>query len=201
MDGNVAASIDRRKYAPAYAQLARILRQRIASGEFRPGDRLPSESELCSQYGVSPMTVRRSINLLVDQGLVETVQGLGTFARPVELGAATFDLEDLQAALSADRVAVRVLEASIRSADERVARKLAVGVGQRVIFVRRQILQGEEPFLYHWNPRPYIIIGGGQIDDEICRYVGADAWRLDAVDGVHLCQRLMEERRERPAAR
>ena len=46
-----------------------------------------------------------------------------------------------------------------------------------------------------WEQRPYLIVGGGQIDEEICRYVGADDWRLDAMDGVHLCQRLMAERR------
>ena len=46
-----------------------------------------------------------------------------------------------------------------------------------------------------WEARPYLIVGGGQIDEEICRYVGADDWRLDAMDGVYLCQRLMDERR------
>jgi GntR family transcriptional regulator len=154
MDGEAPVSIDRKSYLPAYAQLTSILRHRIASGEFKPGDRLPSESELCSRYGVSPMTVRRSINLLVDQGLVDTVQGLGTFAKPVELGAATFDLEELQATLSGDRVTVKVVEASVPSADERVARKLCVGVGQRVVYIRRQILRRGQPFLYH---REYMV--------------------------------------------
>jgi len=40
-----------------------------------------------------------------------------------------------------------------------------------------------------------IIIGGGTIDDQICRYVGADDWVADAMNGVHLCQRLMEQHR------
>ena len=47
-----------------------------------------------------------------------------------------------------------------------------------------------------WEEPPHLIVGGGQIDEEICRYVGADDWRLDAMDGVHLCQRLMAERRD-----
>jgi methylmalonyl-CoA mutase cobalamin-binding domain/chain len=37
-----------------------------------------------------------------------------------------------------------------------------------------------------------IIIGGGMIDDQICRFVGADYWVGDAMSGVHLCQKLME---------
>jgi methanogenic corrinoid protein MtbC1 len=39
-----------------------------------------------------------------------------------------------------------------------------------------------------------IIIGGGLIDDQICRYVGADHWVADAMSGVHLCQQLMGKR-------
>ncbi|MDR3576961.1 MAG: cobalamin-dependent protein [Anaerolineaceae bacterium] len=38
-----------------------------------------------------------------------------------------------------------------------------------------------------------IIIGGGMVDDQVCRYVGADHWVSDAMDGVRLCQRLMEK--------
>lgn len=39
-----------------------------------------------------------------------------------------------------------------------------------------------------------IIIGGGQITEEVCQYVKADHWSIDAVSGVELCQRLMTER-------
>ncbi len=39
-----------------------------------------------------------------------------------------------------------------------------------------------------------IVVGGGQLSEEVCQYVGADHWSTDAVTGVELCQRLMEER-------
>ena len=39
-----------------------------------------------------------------------------------------------------------------------------------------------------------IVIGGGMIDDQICRYVGADYWVADAMSGVHLCQKLMADK-------
>ena len=70
------SKINRDDYEPAYAQLANILRQQIAEGQFRPGDRLPSEAQLCERYDVSPMTVRRSINMLAAQDVVSTAQGL-----------------------------------------------------------------------------------------------------------------------------
>ena len=88
--------IDRGSYEPAYVQLANILRRQISEGLFRPGDQLPSEAQLCRRYEVSPMTVRRSINLLADQDVVSTAQGRGTFVKALELSAASFDLQELQ---------------------------------------------------------------------------------------------------------
>ena len=79
MVDNGKITIDRESYEPAYAQLVRILIGQIAAGEFRPGDRLPSEAQLCERYAVSPMTVRRVINILADQGLVTAERGRGTF--------------------------------------------------------------------------------------------------------------------------
>src|SRR5512139_3975377 len=89
-----AVAIDRRSYKPAYAQLVDILRLQIATGALRRGDQLPSESQLCKLYRVSPMTVRRAINILVDQSVISTAPGSGTFVKAVDLGAATFNLQE-----------------------------------------------------------------------------------------------------------
>ena len=146
--------IDRDSYEPAYAQLVNILRHQIAAGAFHPGDQLPSESQLCARYKVSPMTVRRAINILADQGVVNTAQGRGTFVKPLELGAATFHLRELQSFFGDDETAVRILEARIVSANERAARKLSISIGTRVIYIRRLLSRAQEPFLYH---REYLI--------------------------------------------
>lgn len=145
-----SAEIDRGSYEPAYAQLVRILRERIAVGEFRPGSRLPSEAQLCDRYGVSPMTVRRAINVLLDQGVVNTIQGSGTFVKAMGLGGVTFSLDELTALFrDRERTRVRLLEARIVSADARTARKLAVAEGARVIYIRRLLSRDEVPVLYH----------------------------------------------------
>lgn len=149
MREDAPVAIDRNSYEPAYAQLVHILRRQIAAGIFHPGDRLPSESQLCQRYQVSPMTVRRAINILADQGVVSTSQGRGTFVKPLELGAAAFDLKELQDLFGNTDTNVKILEARITSADERAARKLAITVGTRTIYLRRQLLWGEEPILYH----------------------------------------------------
>lgn len=63
--------------------LAEDLRGSIEQGEFKPGDRLPSESQLCNDYGVSRGTVVRAIEQLVAEGIVHRRQGAGSFvARP-----------------------------------------------------------------------------------------------------------------------
>jgi DNA-binding GntR family transcriptional regulator len=143
------ASIDRNSYEPAYAQLVRILTEQIKAGVFRPGDRLPSEAQLCERYGISPMTVRRVINILVDQGVVTAEQGRGTFVNPLKLGTASFDLDRLQQLFREGQSRVKLLEARITSATERTAQKLAIKVGDRTVFIRRLIFRDEEPMLLH----------------------------------------------------
>src|SRR6201994_243496 len=59
------------KIARAYEQLAGLLRERITSGDLRVGDRLPSESALAEQAGVSRSTVREALRILEQGGLVE----------------------------------------------------------------------------------------------------------------------------------
>jgi DNA-binding GntR family transcriptional regulator len=149
------ASIDRDSYEPAYMQLAKILRQCMAAGILRPGDQLPSEAQLCKRYDVSPMTVRRAINTLVDQGMVVAEQGRGTFVKPVAMGAATFNLGNLQDLFNdQEHTSVHVLEARIVGADERVARKLGIRIGQRTVYIRRLLRTDGTPSLYH---REYLV--------------------------------------------
>jgi DNA-binding GntR family transcriptional regulator len=147
--------IDRSSYEPAYAQLANIIRRQISEGAFRPGDQLPSEAQLCRRYGISPMTVRRSINLLADQGVVSTVQGRGTFVKPLELSTANFDLQELQELFSNGTAAdIKLLDVRVVSADERAARKLEISLGDPTIYIRRLFTREGQPIFYH---RAYLI--------------------------------------------
>lgn len=69
--------IDKDDPRPAYVQLADILRARIASGAIT--SRLPSERDLQQEFGSAPMTVRKAVRLLADEGIVTTVAGRGSF--------------------------------------------------------------------------------------------------------------------------
>ena len=62
--------------SPAYQQLADELREQITSGRLRPGQRLPTEPELCLRTGVSRSTVREALRLLASQHLIVTTRGV-----------------------------------------------------------------------------------------------------------------------------
>jgi Transcriptional regulators len=147
--------INREADQPVYAQLADILRQQILAGMFHPGEKLPSEAVLVETYSVSPMTVRRAINLLAAQNIIYTAHGRGTYVKEVELGAAAFYLYDLKELFDDDKnTAVKLVEARFLSADERIARKLKIKIGERCIYIRRLLSVAGEPAFYH---RGYLV--------------------------------------------
>lgn len=64
-----------------YAAIAAALRARVAAGEWAPGAALPSEQALAAQHGVAMATLRRALELLAAQGVIDRVHGRGTFVR------------------------------------------------------------------------------------------------------------------------
>ena len=68
-----------KKKLAQYERLAGMLRDRIAAGTYARGDKLPSEMELMDESGLSRSTVRHALKVLVDEGLVRTERGRGTF--------------------------------------------------------------------------------------------------------------------------
>src|SRR4051812_48234171 len=72
-----AAVATSRGRAPAYHQIAQVLRERIASGNFPVGTQLPTEDEIMKAFRVSRHTVRAAVHTLVVDGLVERFAGRG----------------------------------------------------------------------------------------------------------------------------
>lgn len=64
---------------PLYYQISGSLRERITNGEWRPGDKLPTEEALSEQYGVSRQTVRKAKEPLVRAGFLRSVKGGGCY--------------------------------------------------------------------------------------------------------------------------
>lgn len=73
---------DARNVTPLYLQLARNLATAIQCGVWSAGEALPSERTLCDAIGVSRITARKAIALLVEQGLIRRARGAGSFITP-----------------------------------------------------------------------------------------------------------------------
>ncbi|MFG3090697.1 GntR family transcriptional regulator [Streptomyces antibioticus] len=73
------AEIDHAGPVTPYRQLAAILKARIARGDWTEGRPIASETRLVQEYGLARSTVRRAIAVLVEEGVVWTVQGRGTY--------------------------------------------------------------------------------------------------------------------------
>jgi GntR family transcriptional regulator len=76
-------TIDRFNREKLYIQLTRILLDEIHAGKWQPGQRIPTEEELCREYNVSKITVRQAILNLSSEGYLLKVQGKGTFVTGV----------------------------------------------------------------------------------------------------------------------
>jgi GntR family transcriptional regulator len=76
--------VDHDAETPLWLQLAAILRAQIRSGKLPPGRIIPSETTLMQEHGLARGTVRKAIDTLVDEGLVNRVQGRGTFVVPAD---------------------------------------------------------------------------------------------------------------------
>ena len=74
-------SVDHEAETPLWQQLAAILRAQIQSGQLLPGRVMPSETTRMQEHQLARGTVRKAIDALVDEGLVNRVQGRGTFVR------------------------------------------------------------------------------------------------------------------------
>jgi GntR family transcriptional regulator len=128
-----------------YRAIADELRRRVEAGEFAAGRTLPSEAELSAAYEASRVTVRKALELLRDEGLVDARQGFGWFAAvdPLRQSLGRLGTIESQLADSGVRSERRVLDFGFVPAPPRVRAILGV---ETVLEVRRLNLADGEPF-------------------------------------------------------
>jgi GntR family transcriptional regulator len=128
-----------------YREIAEALRARVNSGEFPRGRLLPSEAELSGAYDASRVTVRRALELLRDEGLLDARQGVGWFVAGAPLRQSLGRLATIEAQLEASGLYPerRILEFAFLPAEPRVRQILGC---DQVLRVRRINLADGEPF-------------------------------------------------------
>ena len=66
-------------FVPLYRKIYQELKQKILNGEYAVNQRIPYERELCQQFSVERVTVRKALQLLSEEGLIEKRSGVGSF--------------------------------------------------------------------------------------------------------------------------
>jgi GntR family histidine utilization transcriptional repressor len=82
--------------AAPYSRVKSFLKGELERGRWRPGELMPSEAELVQHFGVSRMTVNRALRELQSEGIVDRVQGVGTFAAQLYRVSSTLTIRNLQ---------------------------------------------------------------------------------------------------------
>ncbi len=128
-----------------YRQIASDLRGRVAAGEFGGGMVLPSEAELSKAYDASRVTVRRALEVLRDEGIVDARQGFGWFVQSDLLRQRLGHLSTIEDQLSASGIVAerQILDFAFVTAEARVRQVLGT---DQVLRVRRLNLADGEPF-------------------------------------------------------
>ncbi|MEQ4208987.1 GntR family transcriptional regulator [Actinopolymorpha sp. B9G3] len=169
MTGRAAASTtgqrvrrDRDNPLPLYHQVAAGIRDQIRAGTLGPGARLASESALSQQAGVSRMTARQAIALLVADGLVVVRHGVGTFVAEPKLTYDALHLLGFSETLAAQGSTTTsdVLEQAVVPASPHVATALGVEAGSPVVTVRRIRRAHGEPLVLEASYLPHALCGG-----------------------------------------
>lgn len=132
-----------------YMQVQYDLQRRISSGEFKPEEILPTEEQLCREYGVSRITVRRAVDGLVADLFVVRRQGVGTFVAASSHALQSVRLRAyLEDILALDRhLRFRLLETDIVAAPARVAERLRLAGDADVAHESTIVLLNEQPFM------------------------------------------------------
>lgn len=156
-----------RTVTPLYHQIYLVLRQRIGEGGYREGEPLPGEHQLAQQFGVSRVTVRRTLDALEIEGLIERRRGVGTFpvlrARKLR---DRYNIGGLRTARSGDEARIITLSAGMVQPPAGVAALFDCGTQPLLRIERQRAVGAAEPFtlLVTWvHPRHAVRLSRRQL--------------------------------------
>ena len=146
--------LDANNAVPLYEQLKITLQSQLGTKLYAPGERLPAESELCAKYGVSRVTVRRALDDLVADGVLERKQGKGTFVAQAKSRVTMKPLNDMGGGFSDTQYPegsvkhTRVISKKEYVSNAMEQEALGIGPGDKVqVFLRLMLVDKAPLFL------------------------------------------------------
>jgi GntR family transcriptional regulator len=140
---------------PLYYRIAEDVIKRIKSGQIKPGDMLPSESQFCEEYNTSKMTVRQGLSLLARAGYLRSVPGKGNFVEYPRYDLLTMRFDEMDIT-SGYQQRVKLLDVTIVDPDPQVQGILSLPNKEKVIVLKRLLYSENQAVAYDIKYMPYI---------------------------------------------
>ena len=148
-----------------YKEIAASLAEKIQTGELSAGMKLPSENELCQQYDVSRITIKKATDLLLHQGLINKRRGSGTFVKDVvgasENGTITeVDFSGFSKQFEGRSTTSEIVLFEVIPAKDDVAEALRLSNEQFVYHIIRRRSLDNDPYVVEYTYMPIDLIPG-----------------------------------------
>ena len=140
-----------------YYQLREKIAKKISDYEWKPGEKIPSEAELCSMYYVSRITVRKAIEDLVRAGRLVKQQGKGTFVTNASVDYKLSKFYSFSEELKQRGITerVQVLSFDVCPATAEISEKLSLRKNAKVFMIKRLRMADEMPYTVEISYIPY----------------------------------------------
>lgn len=142
-------TLDHESFIPLYYQLKEILKEKIESGEWKPGDIIPSENQLQQQYNISRNTAKKALDDLVQDGVLNRIQGKGTFVSTPKIEQSLSGFYSFSKVMEAKGLQPKdiILSLKQKEAKPSVAKQLQLPTGSPVTALRRLRCAQDEPII------------------------------------------------------
>ena len=159
--------IDIASAKPLYIQVEEQCIELIKNKTWAVGIKIPTEAQLCKQFGVSRITVRQAMTKLAERGLISKKQGLGTFVCKPKITQRLHDMYSFSEELKKQGYSVSndIISFEIISSDEYTAKQLEIKADDLVYELKRLRFADEEPYALEASYIPYDLIPELDIND------------------------------------
>ena len=158
---------------PVADQVNEVIRERMRDGTYRPGERLPSESDFSREFGVSRATVRTALARMEAEGLILRKQGDGTYIneRIQDVNTHLGGLWEFSRLIESSgyQSNIKSLSVEIRQVKNDEAQQLGIPLDEDVLALQRLFFADQKPVIYVSNAIPYRFVDGvaGPFDGEL----------------------------------
>lgn len=183
-----------------YETVAGDIRDKILSGDYAPNDQLPTTPELCDQYQVSKITIKKAMDELVQQGLIARRRGSGTYVKRVSAveaaSPAGWDMSSQMSGFVAEhkdcKVTSIVHEFTVMRVDAEIAQLLGMEADEFAYYISRTRLVDGTPLVIEYTYMPIKLVPDlrernvqttiyGYLEDELGLKIGSAHRVLRAV--------------------